>query len=354
MASRKDKISKAGVPALLVVGALCAVALGAFGATLVISPAQPQSLREGSTVKDVEVEQFDFFDAHPVVFVLKKTEPVALTIQSSGRVTNINCVPGAKLASGTVPVTISDKPHLALSTSVPLFRDLRPGDRGADVDALLSELERLGTGIVADGVLGKDSLDVFSRLIFENGFALESFESIPYERVMWLPGYAVPVDTCGVQLGGIVESGDTFASAPGQLASASVDVGNVSALSGKRLVNVGELAIAVSDQGVVSDNADLEKLENLPAFSQATRKENPIPLEGTWRLVDPVSASSVPAMILTDVAPGSACVWRNGHGMMVEIIGSQLGQSLIRARHKGEEIPPRLSLDPPSGQAKCQ
>jgi len=347
----KAALSRAGVPAFLVLCALCAIALGAAGASLVLHDPVPQGLQPGKRITSVQVETIDYFDEHTVSLALREGEPKVLTLQQGGRLTSLNCISGKPVSSGSVIATIDSKPYLALATAMPLYRDLHPGDQGPDVDALLAELNRLGSGVANDGVLGQDTLDVISRLIFEAGYPLESMEYVPFARIVWIPSASTGIQRCDVQLGQTVTDGTEFAHVPGQLQGAAIDTSSLSAVAGSRQVDIGGKIISVDDSGIITGAEDLQALASLPGFAKAIQQEDPVPLEGIWRLAEPITAASVPAMILSDVGNGSACVWDEEKPIPVEVLGSQLGQTLVRA--KAGTLPGKLSTSAPSSGAVC-
>ena len=62
---------------------------------------------------------------------------------------------GTPISTGVRVASVAGRPLVAVETAAPFYRDLRPGDRGGDVRALLTALRRAGvstaTGDVLDG-----------------------------------------------------------------------------------------------------------------------------------------------------------------------------------------------------------
>src|SRR5690606_16748578 len=108
---------------------------------------------DGPALVDVSREAFD--DRRQVAFTAEQSTGVALTTRDEGLVTRTTCAPGAVVASGSSPLTLDDRPVVALATSEPLWRDLGPGAKGSDVKALQTELARLGHAVKPDGVYGR-------------------------------------------------------------------------------------------------------------------------------------------------------------------------------------------------------
>jgi HlyD family secretion protein len=64
-------------------------------------------------------------------------------------VTGLPTTAGAEVAAGDAVVELNGRPVLAIASSIPLYRDLRPGFRGPDVAALQVALEAMGHPIRA-------------------------------------------------------------------------------------------------------------------------------------------------------------------------------------------------------------
>lgn len=74
--------------------------------------------------------------------------------QGTAVVTAAGAEAGSSLSSGQAIVWVNDRPVIALAGPFPLYRDLGPGDEGADVRALQQALAGLGYGVRADGQFG--------------------------------------------------------------------------------------------------------------------------------------------------------------------------------------------------------
>lgn len=345
-------MAKPGIPAVLALAVLVSAAGGAAAVAFVMDPPTPPALSPVEAIQTVDVEDVEYRDSRQVHLSLVQSETILVTSQTPGRVTSLNCVPGGYLNSGTVPIAVDALPLLALATAVPLYRDIVPGDVGADVDALLSELERLGTGIIAGGPLGQDALDVLAMLMFDAGYPLETLQSVPYERILWLPSPSSGVSTCDVQLGQVLEPAEPIATVPGNLTAASAVTSNIdNVLEGSRLLSIGGLEFVVDETNRISDAEQLSAISRLPGFAAALKKDDPVPLEAQWLLAEPIQAASVPAASLYGIKSGAACVLGEKGGVAVEILGSQLGQTLIRA--DGQDTPKKVHLKPPKDADVC-
>ncbi len=69
-------------------------------------------------------------------------------------VTAVRVPNGRDIRPGEAVVEVSGRPVIALPGPFPLYRDLRPGDKGVDVRALQEGLRDAGYGVGADGTFG--------------------------------------------------------------------------------------------------------------------------------------------------------------------------------------------------------
>lgn len=74
---------------------------------------------------------------------------------AGGVVTALPVHAGDEVVEGRVVVEVSGRPVLVIGGDVPVYRDLRPGSSGRDVEQLQAALVRLGfTGVETDGTFG--------------------------------------------------------------------------------------------------------------------------------------------------------------------------------------------------------
>ena len=188
---------------LTVAGACLAVGSGLAGASLVKSPAQvaaqtaapPPSVITAPVTKEVLSETIVLRGTLGVNSTLSFTpSSVASTAANPGGggmvVTGMYVQPGDQVHSGEVVAEVSDRPVFVLQGSLPLWRNLVPGESGKDVEELQAALARLGYSSGADqyGYLGAGT-----------EAAVEAF----YQDI----GYAPPVESAASGSGGSTSSG---------------------------------------------------------------------------------------------------------------------------------------------------
>lgn len=329
--SRRGRPQKVGTIALLTTGAIVCFSLGAAGVAFALGNYEPTSLRPSASIDVVPTEGVAFADERSVELKLTQSPPVVLTIRGAGVVTSNSCISGTAISSGQIAYSVDDAPVVALATSSPMWRDLRPGDRGVDVEAFQTALANLGTGIQVDGVLGYDALEAFANLLVNSGYPKEEFTSIPSARILWIPGPETTPSSCEVSVGEQIAETAEYATVSGGLVSASISTVSEGPLPGARAVSINGSDIPVEESGTITAPEHLATIATLPGFNDAIRATDPVPLSGTWHLVEPIEAVSVPASGLTRLESGSACIWDEDEGFPVLILGSQLGQTLVQS-----------------------
>jgi peptidoglycan hydrolase-like protein with peptidoglycan-binding domain len=251
--------------------------------------------------------------------------------------------------AGTAPVSINGLPVVALSTSVPLWRDINVGDSGADVLSLQNELLRLGISVVADGYFGWTDAQAVDLLFQGLGDAEADFDGMPLGRSMWLPSALVTPSSCDVAVGAQVGPGDTLATLPGTPTRAVVVNYPKDLLAGDRVLNVDGNVIPVNADGTITDSPSLVVLATLSAAS-ATSDDAAAPVPGTLLLSSPVAVAVVPPTSVYKVEDAEGCVVADGRVMPVRVVGSQLGQTFVL--FEGET--PNAVSTSPGGDLPCR
>src|SRR5690606_21907959 len=149
----------------------------------------------------------EFGDERLVPVTLSFAPSPALRSPAAGVLTSSACVPGAVAASGESLYAIDGTPVVQLATSSPLWRDLGIGDTGPDVEALQSELARLGHAVVVDGHLGWVDLAAFDATMGAAGAPPSSGGVIAVRAIAWQPAPEVLVARCLTAVGDAVAAG---------------------------------------------------------------------------------------------------------------------------------------------------
>ncbi|MCZ7528276.1 MAG: peptidoglycan-binding protein [Acidimicrobiia bacterium] len=98
--------------------------------------------------------------------------PPALEDGAAPVVSGVRKGAGDVVEEGEVVVVVSDRPVIALQGTVPMYRSLRPGSRGSDVEELQVALERLGYPVGGDtpGLLGRGTQQALTAMYHDAGF----------------------------------------------------------------------------------------------------------------------------------------------------------------------------------------
>lgn len=333
-----------GAVALLAAGAVAALVLGPQRTPASLTPTG------GPTLVDVSRETFE--DARQVAVTAERSTGVPLTVRDEGLVTRTSCAPGAVVTSGSSPLTVDDRPVLALTTTEPLWRDLAPGAKGSDVRALQTELARLGHAVKPDGVYGRATGAAVKALHREAGAPAPS-DTLAAASVLWLPAEQVTVATCDVGLAEAVADGKfaTTATAVTALALAEEVTG---AVAGDRVVRSNGAQAPVDAEGRVTDTAFLTAFTASAEWRFAQSGEGDDAGSGQvkveYALATPVDALVVPPAALYALAGDQACLAGEDGAVPVRVVSSALGKSLVVT----DGAAPARVQTPPVDTAPCR
>lgn len=325
---------------------------------LVVRPAAPAAIAPSGSLADAPVKEVQTVDEQPATLAVTASPAATLSAAMPGTVTSTTCVAGGSATSGSAALSVNDETLIYLATSRPLWRDLAVGDEGADVRSLQEELVALGHAIRPDGRFGSATLRAVVEVARKAGVSdAATWADLPHSRVIWLPASTVQTVTCDRQLGDRVSEGDPVATLVGGVAAAKVAPLPQNALSGDRVVVVGDLTLPVDASGSIPAGDDLARLAQSSAYREHLDDAGTGPsgagpsgdgsagagLSVQYRLATPVSVFSVPAASVYGTHGASACVVADGQGITVTIVGSQLGQTFVvpeqdqKMRHVGLE-----------------
>ena len=99
---------------------------------------------------------------------------------------------GGEVSSGQVVAVVAGRPVMVLAMPVPLWRTLRPGDEGTDVERFQRALQDLGYGVGADGVYGPATQQAVRAWYRDRGFAAAEEAVAQTSDEATIPGAATP------------------------------------------------------------------------------------------------------------------------------------------------------------------
>ncbi|MFD7025044.1 peptidoglycan-binding protein [Promicromonospora sukumoe] len=211
---------------------------------------------------------------------------------------------------------------------MPLWRNLRPGDKGDDVRSLQEELARLGFDVLPDGDYGANTSAAVIELFSRVGVAKPD-GTLPMARVLWLPRAKVIIAECTAPLGATVGAGP-IATTTATLASLHVSLDESGAVPGVRVVRYRDNSAPVAADGTVTDSKFLATVAAGAEYQSASAEVGQgVSLTLEYALAEPLQVAVVPPGALLDVQDASACVRVDGKAQSVQVVASQLGQTMV-------------------------
>lgn len=321
-------------PTLVTLGAVLAAAGAAVAVVLTMPVDAPQALSTPTPASTVSATQRTDADERQVLLALETGAPRAVVTARSGTVTALHCIAGGTLRSGDVVATVDGAPVIAIATSVPLWRGLAVDDRGDDVRALQTELARLGSAVVADGVVGPGTIRAARAFLVERGVAKTDLpaDTIPIDALSWVPSAETTVRSCTAVVGAAVPADGVLVALPAELRSARLEQVPADPVAGARRLVTGSASVDIGADGVVRDDAGLRTIESLAEYQASVASADGTPtMTATWSLAEPIDVDVVPPTVLWDVSDGTACVQpQMGRPRRVDVVGSELGQAFVR------------------------
>lgn len=312
---------------------ISAALVGLAGGIILMSafpPSAPASLQPPTAPRTLGLQQTEFRDERSMGLTAGIDRTAAIALNASGVLTATSCVPGEKVESGGTIARVDGAPIVALATSTPLFRDLVPGDEGADVVALRHALRELGFDVDADGRYSSAVRDAIAKLQRQTDIA-PADGLLRLASVAWLPARTVAVASCELAVGERYELGAPFAQAPAALRSLTLVTGESSAtVPGPRTIRLGSQEFPMPESGVIVDRSVLDAVAASPEYRAAVAKAKDSPLSVSARLVTPLHVVAVPPGALVGAGQGARCVQlENGEVAPVRIVASRLGSSFV-------------------------
>ncbi len=250
------------------------------------------------------VSATESFDPQGVVATLIWTEAPAVASPSwSGTVTGVEVEPGDVIGTGDVVLTVDGIDRLAYQAESPMFRPLRRGDSGPDVETLEGLLAGWG---MFDATPDRSYTSSTAAAVDRLGLSLGASKP----GGVFDPGWLIWVGSKPFAISQVAATTGFPSPAPGtplltglpgiadaRLASPN---GSLLELTGERVLEIGDQRIIFVDG--VADRGELERMSTLvPALSEQTG--------GTLKLATPRVAYVVPATAIVADEDGATCVF---------------------------------------------
>lgn len=310
---------------------LSGVALGVLAAFFFVDPPAPPSLSEAQPADRVSITPQPYSDPQEVSLSVTQSTTAPLRVSQAGVLTSINCAFAEPWRSGQSTVSVDGSPLINLHTSVPLWREIAPLTRGADVSALKAELTRLGFATTeGDTMTWADLATV--RQMFTNAESSSEFDSVLPSQFIWLPATEVLPRNCAAALGTQLGVGDPIAEMSPGVGLILDEVPTLRA--GTRELIVDQVKIALTADLRPQDAANLGAILQSPSYRNSVGEESatekPVTLSGTVALIDPIEAVPLPPAAITITTDTDGCVVTlDGDSLPVTIVSSELGRTLV-------------------------
>lgn len=318
---------KKNAAVLWVISVLAAVSAGILGALLLRPDPTPAEFQQAQELRTVPVSAGTFSDPRTVAVAFMTTPERTVQLGGSGVLTASACTPGGGITSGTVVGRVDELPILALSTSVPLFRDLRTGDEGTDVNALRHELSRLGFEVDPTGSYSSAVTAAVTKLQKQLGFP-DPDGSLKRAEIAWIPETTVIAKSCDAIVGEAIDSASVLATIAGGLSNVRVGPGTstIELMPGERRLTLFGAAGLIDSEGSVSDPDFLQAVVNSSEYKMSLAKSSQEHIQtGSSELVTPVSVYRVSPAAVFGVEGQAGCVQSGGDAVPISIVGSSLG-----------------------------
>lgn len=309
--------------------AVCAVALGALVASILLTPFAPASTKAAASPSDLPITTQQYLDPQQVQLTFELGGARSLLAPASGMITSFTCLVGRSIESGSAPISIDGQPRLALATSVPMWRDLSAGAQGADVAALQAELSRLGHSVADDhGRLGSATRAALAAVMSKAGVELHAGATIHRDQLLWVPDPKAPIASCTGAVGSAVTAGQSLATLAPALVGAAIAKLPSTMVPGARALQIGTIKVSVDAEGRVTSRKDLDAIAASPDYASQSTNTSSTGLAASLTLDKPVTVAVVPPSAVVGDQQ-HACVVAQGHPVAVQVVGSQLGESYV-------------------------
>lgn len=322
-------------------------AIGVLTFLVYTAPAAPLSLEKPLAIDQYPVRSAQFSDPHTVSIIVARGPDVTVTVPIPGTITHLSCSVNSPMQSGRTSLSINGKPLLNLATKVPLWRDLKVGDQGEDVEALQMELARLGYPVARTGRLQQTSVDALTKLYAQIGGAVAS-SGVSLTHLLWLPNKTSITSECPVSIGTTVGAGEPIAKIPGRLESVAVAAVPAKLVAGQRTLEVGGIGVEIDPRAPITNDAKLAELGEAQETS-TPQQEAGLEVKGQLRLSSPAEVRVVPPSSVRGSSEDKTCVFLRGREFPVSVVSSELGQTYVVFQ---DSPPAEVDVQPPN-DASC-
>ena len=335
MQHHSARLAGSGLRGTVIVVVL-ALALGLLAGALLLPPLLPKSAQAADGPRAVPVTVQEFTGQHALAAAPALSDEVEVVLSGAGgMITASSCEPGKSVELGNELLGINGTPRWAVVTSVPLWRDLRPGAKGSDVQSLQEALADQDYDVPVNGTYGASTAAAVKKI--QKAAGVKATGDVMLDRVQWLPAGVGAVSSCDAPVGTALDTGSKLLVAGGSLVSLSLPA-SAELENHKYLAVSGESTAEVPEDRKITDAKLLEEIAASPAFSDWKQDPNR-GLSLQVRLKEPVQAAGVPpaAVLMSDATHG--CVATSQRQLVpAEILSSELGTVQIQLQEPVNQV----------------
>jgi membrane fusion protein, multidrug efflux system len=208
--------------AAVTAGVLSVGALGAAIAVFSLPKDSDDSGSSGNTAPaTATVTRETLVDRQSVDGTLAHGDPTSITARGSGTVTQMPSE-GTTVGRGEAIYRLDNMPITLLYGSLPAYRTLKPGVKGADVEQFETNLWALGyRGFTVDSTYSSATADVVRS--WQERLGITKTGAVETSQIMYAPG-EVRVNSLTVQTGALVSPGNEVLKVTGTAALATVSL----------------------------------------------------------------------------------------------------------------------------------
>jgi peptidoglycan hydrolase-like protein with peptidoglycan-binding domain len=312
----------------------------------------PPSLARPAPVTDLPVTAEQADDARDVQLLAVHGRSTELASPAVGRVTALDCVPGQAWTAGGSNLAVDGRPLVNLPSSTPMWRDIEPGAKGTDVEAIQVALTGLGFDLEPTGRFDWATRQAAAELLKRVGAKQSDAGVLEAAGVFWLPPDGAVPGECPLSLGQIVEAGVAVMATIAPLAEVRVKDLPGDLVEGARVLEADGLTVPIDAAGSVTDAEALTSLAASASYQAvAASEDRSTPWGGVLKLAEPVTVYPLaPSAIKMSGAPNGCVQASDGTGLPVKVVASQMGRSFVA--FEGHEPPAKVRALPDEG-LKC-
>jgi len=267
-----------------------------------------------------QVESAQRFQEVQVAIAVEEAPSWSPTSTAQGTVTTVGIGAGSQVATGTVIATINDASIVAYTGTAPLFRDITRGQSGRDVATAQDLLTELGFPAgTTDGKAGP-TLEA-AIFAFNNAYGYGTKNPVlSLASLTWVGTKPVTVSTTPLQVGQVVDVGDTLFTTNTGLAAITVTEPSAVPQGTDLVLTVGQTTVPYV--GGIGRVTDADAVAAIAAYLGSSADG-----VGTLRLAQPRMVATVPASAVVSDATGAICMFPDATAapLAVTPLGGTLG-----------------------------